>query len=100
MLILEGFGLLGCLLGCLGGGLWLSWCLVGVLEASWRHFGAILGASWAHLGLILGLLGVMLGSWWGHVGLMLGHVGAMLGLCWSILGHLGQFWSILHQLML
>ena len=49
-LILEGFGLLGCLLGCLGGGLWLFWCLVGVLKASWGHFGAILGASWAHLG--------------------------------------------------
>ena len=33
-LILERIGLLGCLLGCPGGGLWLSWCLVGVLEAS------------------------------------------------------------------
>ena len=84
-LILEGYGLLGCLLGCLGGSLWLSWYLVGVLEASWRHFGAILGASWA-LGLILGLLGLMLGScWasWGHVGATLvhhgGHYGAILG---------------------
>ena len=99
-LILEGFGLLGCLLGCLGGGLWLSWCLVGFLEASWGHFGAILGVSWAHLGPTWAHVGLMMGSCWAHDGLMLGHVGAMLGLCWSILGYLGQFWSILHQLML
>ena len=90
-LILEGLELLGCLLGCLRGGLWLSWCLVGVVEVFWRHFGAILGASWAHLGLILDLLGLMLGSCWVHGRLMLGHAGAMLELCWSILRYWGSF---------
>ena len=68
----------------------------GFLEASWRHFGVILGASWAHLGPTWAHVGLMVGSWWGHVGLMSGHVGASY--VGTMLEHLGTLGAVLEHL--
>ena len=53
--------------------------ILGHLEPSWGHLGAILGPSWG-----------ILGPSWGHLGAILGHLGAILGPSW---GHLGASWA-------
>ena len=77
--------------------------LGGLVEASWKHLGGLLGPSgvlseacWGSGGHLEGFLG-NLGGFLGPFGGLLGLRGGLLGLSWhllgAMLGHLGrQFW--------
>ena len=61
-----------------------------------QTLGPILGSYWTYLASCWAHVGFMVGSCWAHVGPCWGYVGTML----EYLEIFGQFWSILHQLML